>query len=436
MDTILSRFHEPSDSELSEILKRPSSVLPSVAQGVSAIIQEVAATGDEALLAYERQFDGVQLTSLAVTPREFEQAEKLVPKELKRAILTASRNIAAFHGAQLPTAEQVTTVEGVTCWRKIVPIQKVGLYVPGGTAPLFSTVLMLAIPARVAGCPSRILCTPPDAQGNVNPAILYAAKVSGIDQVYKVGGAQAIAAMAVGTQTIGKVDKIFGPGNRYVTEAKSQVAVRYCSIDMPAGPSEVMVVADATSNPAFVAGDLLSQAEHGTDSQAMLVVHARSEAGNAIVDAVVSEIERQMETLGRHEYLLPSLSHSRAIITGDKGRVVEIINAYAPEHLILSVDEPAKFEAGVVNAGSIFLGHLTPEAAGDYASGTNHTLPTSGWAASTSGVSTDSFLKKITVQCIDAQGVRNLGPTVTAMASAEHLPAHAHAMAMRMEDVR
>lgn len=432
MADLLQRAFEPTDEALRVLLARPSEDTLSIQATVSEVIENVRKERDSALYGYARKFDGVELSSLTVSAEEFEQAERLVPDDLKQAIGTAARNIEAFHKAQLPQGEWVKTSPGVTCWRKIVPIQRVGLYVPGGTAPLFSTVLMLSIPARVAGCPRIVLCTPPSKDGSINPAILYAAKSGGVDTVFKIGGAQAIAALALGTQTVPKVDKIFGPGNRYVTCAKQQVSGSLCSIDMPAGPSEVMVVADGSSNPAFVASDLLSQAEHGKDSQAMLVVHAGRTEGAKIVDAVEAELAAQMEYLGRHEYLLPSLSHSRAIICESLERVVEIVNQYAPEHLIISTDNPDNVEQEVVNAGSIFLGPWSPESAGDYASGTNHTLPTSGWAHSTSGVSVDSFIKKITVQRLSDSGLRQLGPTVCAMALAEQLTAHANAVSIRL----
>ncbi len=432
MADLLQRAYEPTDTELQVLLARPSDDMQEIRNTVSEVIETVRNEKDAALYRFSRKFDGVELSSLTVSSEEFSHAEHLVPEELKRAIERAAGNIEAFHAAQMPQEEYVETSAGVECWRKIVPIQRVGLYIPGGTAPLFSTVLMLSIPARVAGCPRIILCTPPSKDGSVNPAILYAAKVGGVDTVYKVGGAQAVAAMAAGTETIPKVDKIFGPGNRYVTCAKQQVSVGLCSIDMPAGPSEVMVVADASSDPSFVASDLLSQAEHGKDSQAMLVVQASESEGMRIVDAVEEHLAAQMKYLDRHEYLLPSLSHSRAIICRQPGRVVEVVNQYAPEHLIINTDNPDEIERSVVNAGSIFLGPWSPESVGDYASGTNHTLPTSGWAHSTSGVSVDSFIKKITVQRLSPAGLEQLGPTVCTMASAEQLSAHARAVALRL----
>ncbi len=434
MADLLQRACEPTDEELPSLLVRPSDDSQEIQRTVSDVIDTVRIERDSALYRFALKFDGVELSSLNVSSAEFEEAERLVPETLKQAIRVAADNIKAFHASQLPQGERVETSPGVECWRKIVPIQRVGLYVPGGTAPLFSTVLMLSIPARVAGCPRIVLCTPPSGDGSVHPAILYAAKIGGVDTVYKIGGAQAIAAMALGTESVPKVDKIFGPGNRYVTCAKQRVSVNLCSIDMPAGPSEVMVVADSSSEPAFVASDLLSQAEHGKDSQAMLIIHAPRIEGMRIADEVEKQLARQIDYLGRHEYLLPSLSHSRAIICERMERVVEVVNQYAPEHLIISTAEPEALERSVVNAGSIFLGPWSPESAGDYASGTNHTLPTSGWAHSTSGVSVDSFIKKITVQKLSADGLRRLGPTVQAMAAAEHLAAHANAVSIRLGD--
>ncbi len=436
MADLLQRAYEPTDEELLSLLSRPADDLQEIQRTVSTVIDAVRTERDSALYRFALKFDGAELSSLSVSASEFDEAQRLVPEELKLAIRTAAANIEAFHMSQLHRGERMETLPGVECWRKIVPIQRVGLYIPGGTAPLFSTVLMLSIPARVAGCPRIVLCTPPSRTGAVDPAILYAAKVGGIDAVYKIGGAQAIAAMALGTESVPKVDKIFGPGNRYVTCAKQQVSVNLCSIDMPAGPSEVMVVADSSSDPAFVASDLLSQAEHGKDSQAMLVVQAAEQEGMRIVDAVERQLAVQMEYLGRHEYLLPSLSHSRAIICDRMERVVEVVNRYAPEHLIVNTADPEAVERSVTDAGSIFLGPWSPESVGDYASGTNHTLPTSGWAHSTSGVSVDSFIKKITVQKLTADGLRGLGPTVRTMALAEQLPAHANAVSIRLDGRR
>ena len=412
------------------LLRRPSGDNASVTAAVEAIIDDVRERGDEALRSYAKRFDGSDLDSLFADPSEIEASEELVSPELKAALLDARDNIEAFHRAEIPEGECVETAPGVTCWRRIVPIQRVGLYVPGGTAPLFSTVLMLAIPARLAGCSDIILATPAK-NGRISPAILYAAKISGVERILKVGGAQAIAAFAYGTESVARRDKIFGPGNSYVTEAK-RIVSSVTAIDMPAGPSEVMVVIDRTSDASFAAADLLSQAEHGRDSQAMLVIRAedRKEA-EAIHRAVDDAIGRELGIIGRHEYMLPSLSHSYAFPAYSDEEAVDIINAYAPEHLIISTEDPDSILPRIVNAGSVFLGSYTPEAAGDYASGTNHTLPTSGWARSSSGVSIDSFIKKITVQRITKEGLGALGKTIECLAAAEGLDAHGYAVKVR-----
>ena len=404
----LKYYDDPSRDEYLPLLRRSLVDDSSVRESVQGIIDEVIRRGDEALREYELRFDGSRLDDFAVTQEEFDEAEKAVSQDLKDAI-----------------------VPGVECWRRIVPIRKVGLYVPGGTAPLFSTVLMLAIPARVAGCRSLTLATPSHG-GRVNPAVLYAAKVCGVDRVLKLGGAQAIAALAYGTESIEPVDKIFGPGNRYVTFAKSIVSSR-CSIDMLAGPSEVMVVADADADPSYVASDLLSQAEHGPDSQVILLIRAASrEEGRRIYEAVEKAIDDELSILGRHEYMLPSLSHSCAITTYDDDRLVDIVNEYAPEHLIIDTVDCDELCTRIESAGSIFLGPYSPESAGDYASGTNHTLPTSGWAHSCGGVSLDSFIKKITVQKLTREGLAGLGKTVVTMAEAEDLMAHSQAVKVRL----
>jgi histidinol dehydrogenase len=428
----LSRDFEPEGKILTSLLARNSSGSKEVEALVCEVLSAVREKGDEALLSYEKAFDKVDLTTLAVSPGEFEQAEKLVPAPLKEALKVAAGNIRSFHEIQKPVGEKLEVMEGVSLSRKIVPIERVGLYVPGGTAPLFSTVLMLAIPAKVAGCKDIVLCTPPLKDGSVHPAILFAARLSGVDQVYKVGGAQAIAAMAYGTQSIPKVDKIFGPGNRYVTAAKIQVSSECCSIDMPAGPSEVMVVATVDADPAFVASDLLSQAEHGKDSQAMLVVQADKAEGYAFLDKIETALSEQLRSLPRHEYLLPSLSHSHAFVVRSLAGVAAVVNEYAPEHLIINTKNPGELEALVTNAGSLFLGPWSCESAGDYASGTNHTLPTNGWAHSFSGVSVDSFVKKLTIQTLTRKGLENLGPTIETMAEAEQLSAHKNAVTLRL----
>ncbi len=412
------------------LLRRPSAGNASVSEAVEAIINDVRTRGDAALFDYARRFDGSDLDSLFVSPAEIEESESLVSPALKAALINARDNIEAFHKAEMPEGESLETAPGVRCWRRIVPVPRVGLYIPGGTAPLFSTVLMLAIPARIAGCRDIMLSTPAK-NGSVNPAILYAAKISGVEKILKVGGAQAIAAFAYGTESIEKRDKIFGPGNSYVTEAKRIVSA-VTAIDMPAGPSEVMVVIDRTSDPAFAAADLLSQAEHGKDSQAMLVIRAadRKEA-ESIHSAVENAIGQELGIIGRHEYMLPSLSHSYAFPAYSDEEAAAIINEYAPEHLIISTKDPDMLLPMVENAGSVFLGSYTPEAAGDYASGTNHTLPTSGWARSVSGVSVDSFIKKITVQEITKEGLSELGRTIECLAANEGLDAHGYAVKVR-----
>ncbi len=414
-----------------KLLERPSQDAREKEEAVRAIIEDVRVHGDSALLSYAERFDGCAPSSLYATDEEFDEAERLVPAELKTAINRAMKNIRTFHEAQMPKGEMVETEKGVRCWRKIVPISRVGLYVPGGTAPLFSTVLMLAVPASVAGCRSVILATPA-RNGSVSPVILYAAKAAGVDKVLKIGGAQAIAALSYGTESVPACGKIFGPGNSYVTEAKRQVS-QHTAIDMIAGPSEVMVCVDKTSNPAFAASDLLSQAEHGRDSQVMLVIRSESrEEAYSIYEKIEDAIGKELERIGRHEYMLPSLSHSYAFPSYSDDDLAAIINEYAPEHLILSTENADELLQKVENAGSVFLGSYTPESAGDYASGTNHTLPTSGWAVSSSGVSLDSFIKKITVQEITEEGLSSLGKTIECMAEAEGLEAHSYAVKVRL----
>ncbi|WP_320128218.1 histidinol dehydrogenase [uncultured Sphaerochaeta sp.] len=428
----LSRDFEPNGTLLDSLLTRNIPAGREVEKIVSEVLASVKKQGDTALFAYEKTFDKVELETLIVSPLEFAIAEEQVSQYLKDAIQLASDNIRSFHQVQMPKAESLEVMEGVFLARRIVPLDKVGLYIPGGTAPLFSTVLMLAIPAKVAGCKDIVLCTPPRQDGSVHPAILYAAQQSGVGTVYKVGGAQAIAALAYGTETIDKVDKIFGPGNQYVMAAKIQVSSECCSIDMPAGPSEVMVVATPDADPSFVASDMLSQAEHGKDSQAMLVVQADREEGFAFIDKVEAELSDQIASLGRHEYLLPSLSHSHALVARQLETVASMVNAYGPEHLIINTTDPGELEPLIRNAGSLFLGPWSCESAGDYASGTNHTLPTNGWAHSYSGVSVDSFIKKLTIQTLTRKGLENLGPTIETMAEAEQLPAHKNAVTLRL----
>lgn len=395
---------------------------------VESILQEVKTDKDAAMFALAERIDGVKLTSLEVSKEEKQEALCAVAPALKEAIANAAQNITRFHEAQLPKTKAVETQQGVRCLQKAVPIQRVGLYIPGGKAPLFSTVLMLALPAQIAGCKEVILCTPCDKQGKVNPSTLYAAIQCGIKHIYKVGGAQAIAAMAYGTQTIARVDKIFGPGNRFVTLAKQMVTASQCAIDMPAGPSEVLVVADESANPAFVAADLLSQAEHGADSQAMLVCSSRD-----IAEAVNNEIDRQKALLPREEIVDGALAHSRAIVLNSRQEQLDFVNAYAPEHLILSVQNPWLMAEQVTAAGSVFIGNYSPESAGDYASGTNHTLPTSGWARAYSGVNIDAYMRKITYQELTPQGLTDLSTTIITMAEAEGLTAHANAVRVRCQ---
>jgi histidinol dehydrogenase len=398
---------------------------------VRNIINRVRAGGDRVVMEYEAVFDKAELTSLAVTSAEIEEAEKEVPIELKAAIYLAKRNIETFHSAQRFEGKKVDTMEGVTCWQKAVAIEKVGLYIPGGTAPLFSTVLMLAMPAKIAGCKEIVLCTPPDKNGKVHPAILFAARLAGVSKIFKVGGVQAIAAMAYGTESIPKVYKIFGPGNQYVTAAKQLVSLRDVAIDMPAGPSEVEVLADESANPVFVAADLLSQAEHGVDSQAMLVTTSEK-----LQTEVVYEVERQLGYLTRRDIAEKSLANSKLILVKDMEEALELTNAYAPEHLIIETKDYMEVAGQIVNAGSVFLGAFSPESAGDYASGTNHTLPTNGYAKAYSGVSLDSFIRKITFQEILPSGMSAIGPAIEVMAANEHLDAHKNAVTVRLEEIR
>ena len=398
---------------------------------VRNIINRVRAGGDRVVMEYEAVFDKAELTSLAVTSAEIEEAEKEVPIELKAAIYLAKRNIETFHSAQRFEGKKVDTMEGVTCWQKAVAIEKVGLYIPGGTAPLFSTVLMLAIPAKIAGCKEIVLCTPPDKNGKVHPAILFAARLAGVSKIFKVGGVQAIAAMAYGTESIPKVYKIFGPGNQYVTAAKQLVSLRDVAIDMPAGPSEVEVLADESANPVFVAADLLSQAEHGVDSQAMLVTTSEK-----LQTEVVYEVERQLGYLTRRDIAEKSLANSKLILVKDMEEALELTNAYAPEHLIIETKDYMEVAGQIVNAGSVFLGAFSPDSAGDYASGTNHTLPTNGYAKAYSGVSLDSFIRKITFQEILPSGMSAIGPAIEVMAANEHLDAHKNAVTVRLEEIR
>lgn len=421
----------PEKSQWQELLKRPVMNTESLFGTVQGIIDRVKAEGDEAVLQYEMQFDKVSLSALTVSSEEFDEAENLIDEELKAAIRLAAENISAFHAAQRFVGKKVETQPGVTCWQKAVPIEKVGLYIPGGTAPLFSTVLMLAVPACIAGCREIVLCTPPGKDGKVHPAVLFAARVAGVQRVFKAGGVQAIAAMAYGTESIPKVYKIFGPGNQYVTAAKQLVSLRDVAIDMPAGPSEVEVLADATANPVFVAADLLSQAEHGVDSQAVLITTSKE-----LQQAVKDEVERQLDLLPRKEIAARSLANSKLIVVKDMEEAVEMTNAYAPEHLIVEAENYMAVAEQIVNAGSVFLGTLTPESAGDYASGTNHTLPTNGYAKAYSGVSLDSFIRKMTFQEIKPEGLCKIGPAIEVMAANESLDGHKNAVSVRLDAVR
>lgn len=421
----------PDRAQWPVLLERPVMDTESLFGVVQEIIARVKKDGDEAVLQYEKQFDKVELTSLAVTDEEFAEAERLVDDELKAAIRLAAENISTFHASQRFEGRKVETRPGVVCWQKAVPIEKVGLYIPGGTAPLFSTVLMLAVPARIAGCREIVLCTPPGRDGKVHPAVLFAAKVAGVRQVFKAGGVQAIAAMAYGTQSIPKVYKIFGPGNQYVTAAKQWVGLRDVAIDMPAGPSEVEVLADETANPVFVAADLLSQAEHGVDSQAVLITTSKR-----LQQAVREEVERQLEALPRKDIAARSLANSKLIVVRDMEEAIEMTNAYAPEHLIVETADYLAVAERVVHAGSVFLGSLTPESAGDYASGTNHTLPTNGYAKAYSGVCLDSFIRKMTFQEISPEGIRQIGPAIEVMAANESLDGHKNAVTVRLKTVR
>ncbi|MDY5433761.1 histidinol dehydrogenase [Bacteroides pyogenes] len=421
----------PHRETWSELLQRPVMNTECLFDAVRDIINKVRREGDKALLEFEAIFDNVSLPDLSVTKEELENAGNLVGEELKNAILLAKKNIETFHSAQRFYGEKVETMLGVTCWQKAVAIEKVGLYVPGGTAPLFSSVLMLAVPARIAGCKEIVLCTPPDASGQIHPAILYAATLSGINQIYKVGGAQAIAAMAYGTESIPKVYKIFGPGNRYVTAAKQLVGLQDVAIDMPAGPSEVLVLADHSANPVFVAADLLSQAEHGSDSQVILVTTSES-----LLEEVHLETERQLSRLPRRDIARKALENSRLILVNDMDEALALTNEYAPEHLIIETERYMEVARRITNAGSVFLGSMTPESAGDYASGTNHTLPTNGYAKAYSGVSLDSFIRKITFQEILPEGMKAIGPAIERMACDEKLDGHKNAVTVRLQSLK
>lgn len=424
----MEKFINPQREEWEKILARPQMKNEDLTKICKDIFAEIRKEGDAALTKYTWYFDRVKITDFAVTEDEFEEARQGVCEELKAAIETARQNISAFHALQLPGRIEYKNEQGFRCWQEARPIEKVGLYVPGGSAPLFSTVLMLAVPARLAGCEEIVLCTPPDASGKIDPAILWTARLCGITKVFKVGGIQAIGAMGLGTESIPRVYKIFGPGNQYVTAAKCLVGNYGVAIDMPAGPSEVMVVADRSANPVFVVSDLLSQAEHGPDSQVILVT---TEPG--LIEQVELELQEQLDLLPRREVAAQALRHSRFVVLPDPEVCMEFVNAYAPEHLILCVEHYLKWAGQVRNAGSVFLGNYSPESAGDYASGTNHTLPTNGYARAYSGVNVDSFMKKITFQEITREGLKYLAPAIEMMAENERLDAHRLAVKRRLK---
>lgn len=420
----------PSHDDWKEIIERPRLDVSQLNATVANVLQDIRLKGDEAVKFYEEKFDHVKLSSLAVSAEEMEEAGRLVSQELKDALTLAHGNIARFHESQKFEGEKVETCPGVHCWQKSVPIEKVGLYIPGGTAPLFSTVLMLATPAKIAGCKEIVLCTPPNREGKVHPAILMAAQIAGVDKIFKCGGVQAIGAMAYGTESVPKVYKIFGPGNQYVMAAKQQVSLHDVAIDMPAGPSEVCVIADESSNPVFVAADLLSQAEHGTDSQALLITTSEQ-----MLQQVEEETLKQLALLPRKEIAKQSLDNSRFVLVKDYDEAMQLSNAYAPEHLIIATKNWEEMANMVVNAGSVFLGEYACESVGDYASGTNHTLPTHGYALAYNGVNLDSYNRKITFQHLSAEGIRSIGKAVEEMAENEQLHAHKNAMTVRIQQI-
>ncbi|MBQ0057097.1 MAG: histidinol dehydrogenase [Bacteroidales bacterium] len=427
----MTTYLYPDKSQWAEIVERPTFDNSQLRDLVSGLLAQIREGGDKVLRELEAKFDHCELDSLAVSEAEFDEARNIVAPELADAISNAARNIEAFHASQRFVGKAVETQPGVTCWQKSIPIDKVGLYIPGGTAPLFSTVLMLAIPAKIAGCGEIVLCTPPNAEGKVNPAILYAATVAGVTKVFKVGGVQAIGALAYGTESVPKVYKIFGPGNQFVQMAKQLVSLRDVAIDMPAGPSEVCVVADADADPDYVASDFLSQAEHGADSQAILITDSESLA--AKFEEVMAA---QLELLKRQELTRKSLVHSKVIVLRNMDDVMELVNEYAPEHLIINTRAYMELAEKVRNAGSVFLGPYSPESAGDYASGTNHTLPTNGYAKSYNGVNLDSYMRKVTFQHLTADGLRTLGPVIEVMAANEQLDAHKNAVTVRLQNLK
>ena len=425
----MKTYKYPQRNEWKSITARPHIETERLNASVKKILDDVKDNGDEAVKAYEKEFDKVVLDTMAVSQDEFDEAIKLIPDDLHEALVLAHDNIFKFHKSQQSKVNKVETCKGVTCWQRSVGIEKVGLYIPGGTAPLFSTVLMLATPAKIAGCNEIVLCTPPSSDGSVNPAILAAAKIAGVDKIFKIGGVQAIGAMAYGTESVPKVYKIFGPGNQYVMAAKQMVSLHDVAIDMPAGPSEVCVVADETSNPAYVAADLLSQAEHGTDSQVILITTSET-----LLNDVTAEISNQLDKLPRRDIALKTLGNSKLVLLRDMDEAMSLSNMYAPEHLIISTSDYEELANKVVNAGSVFLGKYACESAGDYASGTNHTLPTHGYATAYNGVNLDSFTRKITFQHITKDGIKSIGRAVEVMAEHEHLFAHKNAMTLRLND--
>ena len=427
----MNKIYNPDRAEWSTVLKRPTQTVADIEQTVEDVFKEVQNSGDATLKKYTQKFDGVLLEDLVVSEEEIQEASKLVSEELKKAIQLAKNNIEVFHKAQKTTKVSVQTANGVQCWQEKRPIQKVGLYIPGGTAPLFSTILMLAVPATIAGCEELVLCSPPNKEGKINPAILYTANLCGVKKVFKVGGIQAIAAMTFGTESIPGVYKIFGPGNQYVTVAK-QIATKYgISIDMPAGPSELLVLADDSANPAFVASDLLSQAEHGVDSQVILVSTSKN-----MIDAVEKEVEKQLQELPRKDIAEKAIANSKLIYVADDQAANDLINEYGPEHYIVCVENEDFFIDNIKNAGSVFIGNYTPESAGDYASGTNHTLPTNGYAKQYSGVNLDSFMKSMTFQKISESGIQEIGNAIEIMAEAEGLQAHKNAVTLRLNSLK
>ena len=424
-------YRFPNKDLWGEIIARPRLDLTKLNATVSSVLADIKQRGDAAVKEYEEKFDKAVLTSLAVTEQEMDEAEQLISDELKDAIILAHHNIKVFHISQRFVGQKIKTQEGVTCWQKSVAIEKVGLYIPGGTAPLFSTVLMLATPAKIAGCKEIVLCTPPNKEGKVNPAILYAARVAGVSKIFKAGGVQAIGAMAYGTESVPKVFKIFGPGNQYVMAAKQQVSLDEVAIDMPAGPSEVCVLADETANAEFVAADLLSQAEHGIDSQVLLITTSESK-----LEEIQQEVDKQLEALPRKDMASKALDNSRYVLVNSAEEMIDLSNCYAPEHLIIQTKDYEQIAEKVINAGSVFLGSYACESAGDYASGTNHTLPTHGYATAYNGVNLDSYCRKITFQHLTEEGIRHIGRAVELMAEAEQLDPHKNAMTVRIKSLK